>query len=319
MNGMHRIKLFLLSVTAFIFFSTVLVSSFALTISQLPPPKKQTSQEVKPIPGATEGAIANLNLKVDLLETINKKLMESVYWTLATLAAIFLGLISANLYFNVTANRREIEKIKDDAERATKSLIAEAETEILRKSESGVQAETLRIKGEIENLTTSLVKTAEASVLQRSDENVAKEIKLAISNFENVVKNMLLTQESKLLAEYEKADKKVESAIRAAQLTSGKLKDLEINVREVEVFMYSQKGKMGGIYGQVDLLEHDLKNREWNLRYRLPEIRDELKTTGIPENLATRLRENLATIKDDEHQAIIGEIEKAITISKRSP
>ena len=74
---------------------------------------------------------------------------------------------------------------------------------------------------------------------------------------------------------------------------------------------------MGAIIGQIELLEYDLENRGWNLKYRLPEILKEIKSTRIFPDHAENLRGLLGKIEDVEYEDIIKEILASIRVRER--
>ena len=76
---------------------------------------------------------------------------------------------------------------------------------------------------------------------------------------------------------------------------------------------------MGGIINQVELLEHDIEKRYWNLESRLKEIRNEVKAADLYPDLAEKLESLLKKIKDPVHKDIIEEIKKSITIRRQKP
>ncbi|MFA5324303.1 MAG: hypothetical protein WC373_16630 [Smithella sp.] len=73
-----------------------------------------------------------LNAKIDLLENINNKILYSVYWTLATFASIFLGLMALNIFWNLSINKDKIKNIKNELE----NLINYNSNELEKKSEN---------------------------------------------------------------------------------------------------------------------------------------------------------------------------------------
>ncbi len=133
------------------------------------------STAATPSPPSSSVNIEVLDAKVDLIQKINERLLQTVYWTLAILAAIFLGLISVNLYFNISANKREIENIKEDIEALTRSLIKAAEQEIGEKSNIATQREIGRSKEEISSIMTSAIKTSEAILIEKTTNTTQRE------------------------------------------------------------------------------------------------------------------------------------------------
>ena len=226
-----------------------------------------------------------LNQKVDLLEEINSKILNSVYWTLGILAAIFLGLISVNLYFNITGNKNEIRRIREDIIRTTNNLIETAKNEIADKLSKSSQQE---IKDQIGSLSVS----SENQLLEYKSE-----VNKKINDFEKI---LISTQN---VSRSNKVD----------------IDKIHIDIKELEAYRYSKEGKMGGIINQVELLEHDIEKRYWNLESRLKEIRNEVKAADLYPDLAEKLESLLKKIKDPVHKDIIEEIKKSITIRRQKP
>lgn len=258
-----------------------------------------------------------LDAKVDLLQKTNERILQTVYWTLATIAAIFLGLISVNLYFNISANKREIDKIRDEIEALTRSLIKTAQQEISEKSNAATQIEIARIKEEIANLTTSEVKTSEANLTEKTNAATQREIEKASTNILNIAKNEILTHKAEITKLIENSAKILESTSSSIKTIEETLPKLDVRVRELEVYKYSKESRMGAIIGQIELLEYDLENRGWNLKYRLPEILKEIKSTRIFPDHAEKLRGLLGKIEDVEYEDIIKEILASIRVRER--
>lgn len=258
-----------------------------------------------------------LDAKVDLLQKTNERILQTVYWTLATIAAIFLGLISVNLYFNISANKREIDKIRDEIEALTRSLIKTAQQEISEKSNAATQIEIARVKEEIANLTTSEVKTSEANLTEKTNAATQREIEKASSNILNIAKNEILTHKAEITKLIENSAKILESTSSSIKTIEGKLTGFDVRVRELEVYKYSKEGKMGAIMGLTELLEYDLENRSWYLKYRLPEILEGLKNTQVYPDYAEKLRGLLGKIEDVEYKDIIKEILASIRVRER--
>ena len=230
---------------------------------------------------STQNGLLILDTKVNLLNDINGRILNTVYWTLGILAAIFLGIISVNLYFNISANKREIQKIKEEILGTSKNLIKTAEAEITEK-----------------------VSTANRKDLDKEIENVL-----------NIIKNETLIYQTKITEQVNTIEKSVLSINSGIKNMSGKLEEAEVDIKELDAFMYSQKGKMGGIINQIELLEYDIKNRSWYLKYRLADLKEEIKRYDLTKELDKKLRELLSSIKDKkEFTSEIEEIEKSITL-----
>lgn len=302
------------AIIGFIVISGLLpISAFGAKPTQ---PPNQVAIE-PPAPSDQAGVkLQVLEMKVDLLAKVNEQTLQSVYWTLATLAAIFLGLISVNLYFNISANKREIEKIREDVEELTTTLIAAAERKVSDKNEATTLAEIARAKEEIANLTTSLIKTSEVNLVEKTAETMRREIEKSITTATNTMNSQILLQRTEINAAHEASAVTIKSALSSLKELEKKLAELTIDVKELEIFKYSQKSQMGAIYGHIELLEYDLANRRWNLKYRLPEIRDEITNTTLDVESATKLKELLAQIKDEEFKDIVEKIGESIVVKE---
>lgn len=262
--------------------------------------------------GSSTTDIAVLYAKVDLLQSINDRTLNTVYWTLGILAAIFLGLISVNLYFNITANKREIEKIKDDLLSSTKNEIASSEVKIIEKIQNKNENELKSMKSELSSITENEVITSESRIFEKTSALISKEVQKASTNSQNVLKNSQLTYEAKVTKQIESIEKKSIATNMTAEKTLKGISAIEIRLKELEAFKYSQQGKMGAIIKQIELLEYDIENREWNLVYRLPEIKDELKNCILNVEQSGKLKLLLSKIKKEEYMPIISEIQKLI-------
>lgn len=92
------------------------------------------------------------------------------------------------------------------------------------------------------------------------------------------------------------------------------INDSKYKIRELEAFKYSQEGRMGAVISQIDLLEQDLENKKWNLKFRLPDLKRELERTAISPDLATRLRVLLKQITEEGLIELVTETSKSIQI-----
>jgi len=271
-------------------------------------PSSSAKLEVTAPTSSSSTKLEVLDAKVDILQKTNERILQTVYWTLATVAAIFLGLISVNLYFNISANKREIDKIKDEIEALTRSLIQTAQQEISEKSNAATQMEIGRVKEEIANLTTSEVKTSEANLIEKTNAATQSEIGKASANILNIAKNEILTHKAEITKLIENSAKILDSTSSSIKTIEEKLPILEVRVREMEAYRFSKEGKMGAIIAQIELLEYDLEKRPWYLKFRFPKILEELKSTIIFPDQAEKLRTLLGKIEDVEYKDIIKEI-----------
>lgn len=257
-----------------------------------------------------------LEARVDVLQKINEQILHTVYWTLATVAAIFIGLISVNLYFNIRANKREIDKIKENVENLAKSLIKTAEQEIGEKNNEATQKEIVRIKEEIANITTSAIKTSEANLIEKTNAVTKQEIEKASKDIFNSARNEILTSKAEITKLYEESGKIVTEVVATVKQIVEKLPKIDIQIKELEAYKFSKEGKLGAIMRQIDLLEYDLSSRLWYLEYRLPVILEIVKNMIINDEHAEKLKILLGKIKDEKYKRIVKEILNSIVVKK---
>lgn len=258
-----------------------------------------------------------LDARVDMLAAINERLMQSVYWTLGTLSTIFLGLISVNLYFNISGNRRELQKIKEGAEALTRSLINTSQSEATEKLNAVVQAEITRLRDEVSTTTASLIASAEASITEKVNANTRRELDKEKDNILNLLRNEMLNHRAELASRFEKLEKNVESLNGSVKGFQETFREHWAGIKELEAFRYSQKGLMGAIYRQIDLLEYDLEHRGWNLESRLRDLHEEMQgASSLQAKYATKLKELLKKIKEQKYADIVKKIQDLIVVEE---
>lgn len=242
--------------------------------------------------------------------------MQTVYWTLATLAVIFLGLISVNLYFNISANKRDLDKNKEEIESLARSLIKTAEQEIGEKSNEATQKEIGRIKEEIANITIGAIKTSEANLIEKTNVGTQQEIGKASANILNATRNEILTNKAEIIKLCYDFGKRIEAFATSVKQIEERLPMIDVRIKELEAYKFSQEGKMGGIIRQIELLEYDLAHRCWNIKLRLPYILEEVRSTILDAKYAEQLKTLLGKIDDKELESSIKEILDSITVKK---
>ena len=258
-----------------------------------------------------------LNAKVDILQKTNDKILNSVYWTLGILSAIFLGLVSVNLYFNISANKRDFKDHKREIENLVRNLIKTAEQEIDEKTNNVIQKEIGRFKDEISNITISAIKTSEASLIEKTNELTQKEIEKSSTNIFNIAKNEILTSKAEIIKLLDDSNKRIDNIISSStKKTANDLMELQITVRELQVYKYSQEGKRGAMIGLLDILDYDLEHRKWNLNNSLSKILERTKKKLVHIEDANRLKILLKKIEDEKFKEIVKEILDSIKIQE---
>jgi len=133
-----------------------------------------------------------LSQRVDMIENINQKLLNTVYWTLGVLAAIFIALVSVNLYFNISANKRELKETKEKLLSTAENEIIASESRILEKIAKSNAQEFERIKTELLTTTKNEIISAKSSIIEKIArlETNAEQMKYNIDGLEMDLKEL---------------------------------------------------------------------------------------------------------------------------------
>ncbi len=70
-----------------------------------------------------------IEFKLNILEEINTKILNSIYWTIALVGAIFSAIVALNFYQNFILNANKIDVIKDDLHDSIKKIKIELKDE----------------------------------------------------------------------------------------------------------------------------------------------------------------------------------------------
>ena len=246
--------------------------------------------------------IAILKARVDTLENLNERILNSVYWTLGTLAAIFLGLISVNLYINISANKREIKNIKTDLVTSTENSIATSETKILKELTEQNQKEFESIRVEVLGTTRNELTASEATVLEKVSQLNQKEFESIRVEVLGTARNEILVSESKMTEKITSLDKsgvaEIEKLKRSLEVIKDQFIDIQVTVKELEVDRFAAKGQQGQIIRLVDLLKISIdRNETYQIPRRLTNIRDYVKDTELRSHVAADLNKQLARLE----------------------
>jgi hypothetical protein len=71
--------------------------------------------------------LAQLDYKLKVLEDLNGKLVNSIYWTIALVGTIFSAIVALNFYQNFTLNTKKIDTIKSELNEHIEKLKKELE------------------------------------------------------------------------------------------------------------------------------------------------------------------------------------------------
>jgi hypothetical protein len=241
---------------------------------------------------STSSDMVVLVARVDTLENLNERILNSVYWTLGVLATIFVALISVNLFINIKVNKTEIENIKANIE--------DAKQELLR-------------------ITNNEIATSENEVLEKVSALNSKEFGTLRNEVINVVKKEVLESEAKVIEKITVLDKNktadIEKIKQGLNVIKEKINDIEILTKEFEIDRFAAKGQQGEIIGLIDLLKISIDKDKYDIASRLVKVRDYVKSNPIRSYVATDLNRELAKIENKpEFGTIVEEVKKSINV-----
>lgn len=88
-----------------------------------------------------------LQNKVDLLESINIKILDTIYWALGGLITVMLAIVGLNFFQNFSLNNKKISTIKEEINNDLKEGI----TKLNEQNEQKMAAFIIKSKGEIKS------------------------------------------------------------------------------------------------------------------------------------------------------------------------
>jgi len=252
---------------------------------------------------STEGNFLALSQKVEALESINNKILNTVYWTLGVLAAVFLGLISVNLYFNISANKREFEKTREELLATVKNEIIASESRILEKIAKSNAQEFERIKKESLAATENGIIASESRILEKIAKSNAQEFERIKKELLTITKNEVISAKSLIIEKIARLETNTEQM-------KYNIDDLEMDLRELEQIRYAKEGKQGAITILIRLLNKAIeRNYDFRITEYLFQIRDYVKETPIRSYVNIDLEKELIKLeKKTEFKTTIEEI-----------
>lgn len=269
---------------------------------------------------ATSTQIAVITAKIDLIEGLNSKILNVVYWTLGVLATIFAALVTVNLYVNIRVNQREIERIKEDSLKKTESEVAAAEARVLEKIREEGRSERESMKVNILETVGNEIASSQAEALKKVSEQNSKEFETMKSDILATAKNEVLAAEARAIEKINQFDKAKTSSIVAVEgridSIQRDLKSLRVTVGELEIDRFESKGQQGAIIRRVELLEMDIDEKnDWRISSRLVSIRDYLQEHRVRSSVATKLSSVLKKLKGkEEYSQLVDEVTKSTRI-----
>ncbi len=95
----------------------------------------------------------SLNERINSLETVNIKILNTVYWTLGIFASIFLAIVVSNFFSNKSINKDKIKTIKEELE----NLIDNKNNLIKEEIEKNTEENLIKNNEELKNFRESMI------------------------------------------------------------------------------------------------------------------------------------------------------------------
>jgi hypothetical protein len=107
-------------------------------------------------PASLENQIQNLEIKVNLLEQINGKILNTIYWALSGLVTVFLTIIGLNFFQSFNLNKRKIDDIREENNSELKKNISNFQEQSKKNFESISSKIEPKIKSEVQSALSQL-------------------------------------------------------------------------------------------------------------------------------------------------------------------
>lgn len=135
------------------------------------------------------------------------------------------------------------------------------------------------------------------SFAAEKDENLKKiilaEVNDKIRDLEKNITSIIKTSQS----ETETIIKSLQQSINNLQKNQ---KESSRKIRFLEVYKYSQEGKMGAIYGTIDLLGEAIDDNSWEIEGSLDDLYKEIKDHTLESDVITRIEEQLVKLDNEK-------------------
>lgn len=179
----------------------------------------------------TQIQISNLNNNIKLINDLNSKTLNTIYWALGGLITIFIAIVGLNFFQNFLFNKKKIDNIAD-----------EIKNELSEKLFSNINV----LKEEISTLMENMKKQNENCV-NKANENFGKNIQAKIDAELSILKS----KQEKLQTNFNDLNDKLNDIIREDYIRSA--------------FEHKKENRMGYIFNLISALKLDIK-KGWDFR-----------------------------------------------------
>jgi len=99
-----------------------------------------------------------LESKVDVLESLNNKILNTIYWTLGILSSIFVGIVAFNIFQNYSINKKKIDAIQENLDNKFKSNLEKFKTDLQKELDQKTENIDLIVQKKVEKTFSILQK-----------------------------------------------------------------------------------------------------------------------------------------------------------------
>ena len=237
---------------------------------------------------AQEVDINTVVAKVELLEDTNVKILNTIYWTIGTLGALFAAIIGLNIYSGYKINKEKISDIKKDLEDKIDTRLVDVE----------------KLKKDLgDKIDTRLVDVEKLKIQTESD------IKKHATEAENKLTELLKTKLTEVKVDINQKSKSVAGRFEE------RIRDLERAAILIEAKEYADKGIVSvAIDRMIEVLNIDIK-KDWDFQIHdtLEKIKKMVEDNTLYSDTASELQKTL-NLLSDEYSITREEIKRLIKI-----
>lgn len=251
---------------------------------------------------------------VDVVDLIEK--LATLNLGYLGIAVTILALIGAAFYFfNFKPLKEALERQKkavDGLEKEVKASSAESQKKLEQDLGNFEQKHTKDINSLIEQQNNLLISNTKTQIAT-FEKDFSERIDNVTGKKDSELKTVILSEvdnktrllERSLVVEINKVkdflNKQILSQKETIDSLNRTIKYLKRNVRELEVYKYSNEGKMGAIYGSIDLLKEDIDDKnDYSIPDSLERLKKEIAGTVLKGDVITRIEEQLTRIETDK-------------------
>lgn len=232
------------------------------------------------------------------------------YLGLAITILVFLGGAFYLFNFKPLQDRLEKqEKIFDDLKKQLVDDVKTSQTNIKGELEDfkSTQTETVfnlvnqennKLLSDIENKILTFEKEFTENFNSFTDQKDADQKAVILSEINNKIRELEKNLTAMVSVLKTENGKEVDDVKKSIFSLNTSFKELKRTNRILEVFMYSQKGQMGAIYGSIDLLKDAIDEDSWRIDGSLEDLNKEMSGVKLDGELITRIEEQLVRLKD---------------------